>query len=100
MKKTKNIHNPHMIIAESAHAAYWKASEYFCIQLSVVPVDSQFLLHPSDVKKHLRSNTILVIYNWFSINFPSLPSQSRSIAHLNDLKLSRFADGVVYSSWY
>lgn len=61
MRKTRNIKSPHMIIAESAHAAYWKASEYFGIKLSVIPVDSDYLLSPLDLRKNLRSSTILVI---------------------------------------
>lgn len=62
MKKTKGIGNPHMVIAQSAHAAYWKAAEYFGIRLTVVPVDKNYQLNPKSVKRELTTSTILVLH--------------------------------------
>lgn len=49
-----------MIIGQSAHAAFWKASEYFNIELTVVPVDQNYQLSPKSIKKHIKNDTILV----------------------------------------
>ncbi|CAD6579590.1 MAG: hypothetical protein TREMPRED_002526 [Tremellales sp. Tagirdzhanova-0007] len=38
-RQTKSIISPEMVIPSSAHAAFWKASQYFGVKLHVVPVD-------------------------------------------------------------
>ena len=42
MRTTKGITRPEMIVAVSAHAAVYKAAEYFDITLRRVPVDAAF----------------------------------------------------------
>ncbi|GMH45681.1 hypothetical protein BSKO_13644 [Bryopsis sp. KO-2023] len=61
MKKRRGITQPHMIIAQSAHAAYWKAAEYFKIKISVLPVDKAYKMSPRSVKNNLGRNTVLVV---------------------------------------
>ncbi|KXZ51445.1 hypothetical protein GPECTOR_12g408 [Gonium pectorale] len=57
----RGITQPEMIIGVSAHAAYWKAAEYFKIKLHVVPVGRDFRLHASSVRRRLNRNTVLVV---------------------------------------
>jgi hypothetical protein len=38
------VRHPELVIAYSAHAAYYKAAEYFKMRLVVVPVDKQLRL--------------------------------------------------------
>ncbi|KAG2490349.1 hypothetical protein HYH03_011151 [Edaphochlamys debaryana] len=57
----KGIREPEMIIGVSAHAAYWKAAEYFRIKLHVVPVGADFRLSPAAVRRRMGPNTVLVV---------------------------------------
>ena len=40
MRATRGVRQPEIIIAKSAHAAYWKAAEYFKLKLVVVDVST------------------------------------------------------------
>lgn len=61
MAQKKGILWPEMIIAESAHAAFWKAAEYFRIKLHVLKVNKDYVLDANTVRKYLSSNTVLVV---------------------------------------
>ena len=62
MSARKGITHPEMIIADSAHAAYFKAAEYFCIRLIRVPVNSKdYRLYAKQVSRYINKNTILVV---------------------------------------
>lgn len=57
----RGITKPEILMATSAHAAYWKAADYFKIKTVVVPVASDYRLSASTVSKHITRNTILII---------------------------------------
>eukprot|EP00884_Botryococcus_braunii_P016941 jgi/Botrbrau1/3930/Bobra.0365s0006.1 len=61
MRWSKGIRQPQMIVAVSAHSAYFKAAEYFNIQLIKVAVGPDFRLSGKAVRRHLTKNTILVV---------------------------------------
>ena len=62
MAARRGVTQPEMIIAESAHAAYFKAAEYFGIRLIRLPVDKEHLkLSARQVARGIRRNTILVV---------------------------------------
>ncbi|KAG2454973.1 hypothetical protein HYH02_000799 [Chlamydomonas schloesseri] len=61
MAARRGVRQPEMIIGVSAHAAYWKAAEYFNIKLHVVPVGPDFRLRAADVRRRLNANTVLVV---------------------------------------
>ena len=61
MEQQKGILWPEMIIAESAHAAFWKAAEYFRIKLHVLKVNEDYILDAGTVRKYMNSNTVLVV---------------------------------------
>ncbi|KAJ9108577.1 hypothetical protein QFC19_002293 [Naganishia cerealis] len=68
-RATKGITRPEMIIPASAHAAFWKASDYFGIKLHVVPVHP--LSRKADVPRMSRAinpNTIMLVGS--APNFP------------------------------
>ena len=56
MRATRGIRKPEMIIANSAHAAFYKAAEYFCIKLIRVrsPSHSLGFFHPAPPKQDSR----------------------------------------------
>ncbi|KAJ9121418.1 hypothetical protein QFC24_004756 [Naganishia onofrii] len=68
-RATKGITRPEMIIPASAHAAFWKASDYFGIKLHVVPVNA--VSRKADVPRMARAinpNTIMLVGS--APNFP------------------------------
>ncbi|KAJ9108048.1 hypothetical protein QFC20_003617 [Naganishia adeliensis] len=68
-RATKGITTPEMIIPASAHAAFWKASDYFGIKLHVVPVHK--VSRKADVQRMARAinpNTIMLVGS--APNFP------------------------------
>ena len=60
MRATRGITQPEMIVAISAHAAVYKAAEYFDIHLVKVGVDDQFRMDVAAVRRAMNRNTILV----------------------------------------
>ncbi|GHJ90127.1 hypothetical protein NliqN6_6529 [Naganishia liquefaciens] len=68
-RATKGISRPEMIIPASAHAAFWKASDYFGIKIHVVPVHK--VSRKADVARMARAinpNTIMLVGS--APNFP------------------------------
>ncbi|GIL71395.1 hypothetical protein Vretimale_2730 [Volvox reticuliferus] len=61
MAERKGIREPEMIIGVSAHAAYWKAAEYFRIKLHVVPVGCDFRLSVANVRRYMNRNTAILV---------------------------------------
>mmetsp|Transcript_15689 Transcript_15689/g.43899 ORF Transcript_15689/g.43899 Transcript_15689/m.43899 type:complete len:682 (+) Transcript_15689:29-2074(+) len=62
MQMVKSTKRPEMVIAESAHPAYFKAASYFGLKLVKVPVDKKsFRLTATAVKGAITPDTILVI---------------------------------------
>lgn len=68
-KATKGIKYPEMIIPSSAHAAFWKASDYFGVRLHVIPVDKVTRkANVAAMKRAINPNTILLVGS--APNFP------------------------------
>ncbi|OCF45133.1 sphinganine-1-phosphate aldolase [Kwoniella heveanensis CBS 569] len=68
-KETKGVTRPEMVIPSSAHAAFWKASQYFKIKLHVIPVNR--VTRKADVKamkRAINANTIMIVGS--APNFP------------------------------
>ncbi|TXG56029.1 hypothetical protein EZV62_017342 [Acer yangbiense] len=61
MRDKKGITKPEMIIPESAHSAYDKASQYFNIKLWRVPVNKNYLADVKAIRRHINRNTILIV---------------------------------------
>ena len=60
MRATRHIRRPEMIVAVSAHAAVYKAAEYFNIRIVRVPVDKDFRMDADATARAIRKNTILI----------------------------------------
>nr|XP_031859585.1 uncharacterized protein CI109_005047 [Kwoniella shandongensis]KAA5526657.1 hypothetical protein CI109_005047 [Kwoniella shandongensis] len=68
-RETKNISHPEMVVPSSAHAAFWKASEYFKIKLHVIPIDQKTRkANVKAVKRAINPNTIMIVGS--APNFP------------------------------
>lgn len=68
-RHTKGIRHPEMVIPSSAHAAFWKAANYFKIKLHVIPVNE--VTRRADVKRMARAingDTIMIVGS--APNFP------------------------------
>eukprot|EP01025_Chloroclados_australasicus_P026219 TRINITY_DN2604_c0_g1_i1.p1 TRINITY_DN2604_c0_g1~~TRINITY_DN2604_c0_g1_i1.p1 ORF type:complete len:606 (-),score=52.21 TRINITY_DN2604_c0_g1_i1:512-2329(-) len=62
MRQHKGITQPELVVADSGHAAYHKAAQYFGITLVSVPVHPKtFKLTARDVQRHISRNTIMVV---------------------------------------
>lgn len=61
MRARKGISKPEILIARSAHAAYWKAADYFNMKLVVVPVGQDYRLHADTVRRYMTRNTAVVV---------------------------------------
>ena len=57
----RGIYEPEIIVAETAHAAFDKASQYFGINMVKVPVDSNFKMDLSRVKRAIGSKTVALV---------------------------------------
>lgn len=57
----RGVSRPEMVVANSAHAAYWKAAEYFNIRLVILPVGKDYRLSGERVRRALSRNTVLVV---------------------------------------
>mmetsp|Transcript_10547 Transcript_10547/g.25815 ORF Transcript_10547/g.25815 Transcript_10547/m.25815 type:complete len:574 (+) Transcript_10547:133-1854(+) len=60
MRATRGISKPEMIVCVSAHAAVYKAAEYFGIHLVRVGVDANYRMDVVAVRRALNRNTILI----------------------------------------
>ncbi|KAF5834927.1 pyridoxal phosphate-dependent transferase [Dunaliella salina] len=60
-RNKRGVRRPELIIARSAHAAYYKAAEYFKMRLITLPVDKDWRLSGETVKRALTSNTAAVV---------------------------------------
>lgn len=68
-RAVKGITRPEMIVPESAHAAFWKASDYFGIKLHPIPVDETTRQVRVDlVRRAINANTIMLVGS--APNFP------------------------------
>ncbi|WIA20475.1 hypothetical protein OEZ85_004880 [Tetradesmus obliquus] len=61
MAESRGITCPEMVVGPSAHAAYWKAAEYFNIKLVQAPLGKDFRLHGASVARCISRNTVLVV---------------------------------------
>lgn len=57
----KHIRKPEMIVAETAHVAWFKGAEYFGVKVHVVPVDGNYQIDIKKVRKLINHNTIMLL---------------------------------------
>ena len=60
-RQDRGIAHPRVVVAESAHAAFTKAADYFDVELVRVPVDSGFRADVAAMADACTDNTILVV---------------------------------------
>ncbi|CAL5221739.1 g3989 [Coccomyxa viridis] len=61
MRAKRGIRHPEMVVGQSAHAAFFKAAEYFKVKLVVVPVGKDFRVSAASVARAITRNTVLVV---------------------------------------
>ena len=60
-KETKGITNPEMVVPTTAHAAFDKASQYFGIKITRIPVGEDFRGDIAATKAAITDNTIVLV---------------------------------------
>ncbi len=60
-KSQRKVKKPEMIIPETAHVAWYKASEYFGVKIRQVPLDKDFVPDLKKLKKMINRNTIMIL---------------------------------------
>ena len=60
-KAVKGIRHPEMIVAETAHVAWFKGAEYFGVKVHTVPVDKDWKIDIRAVKRKINRNTVLLL---------------------------------------
>lgn len=60
-KDKRGVKKPEMIIPESAHVAWYKASEYFNVKIRKVPLDENFVPDLKQLKKMINRNTVMIL---------------------------------------
>lgn len=97
-KKTKGITKPHAIFSETAHAAFYKACEFFDIETTVLTIDPVTkTVSPDQYRNAITSNTICMIGSAPSVaygNFDPLKALDE-IAGEHDIGF--FVDGCMGS---
>jgi len=57
----RRVRRPEMIIAESAHVAWFKASEYFGVKIRLVPLLDDFSPDLKKLKRMINRNTVMIL---------------------------------------
>lgn len=60
-RERKGIARPEAILPATAHAAFWKAAQYFGIELVPVPVDAEFKADVAAVRAAITPNTAVIV---------------------------------------
>ena len=60
-KKNKHTKNPLMLLAETAHPAFCKAADTIEFNYKLIKVDPNFQLDIEDLKKHVSTDTVLIV---------------------------------------
>ena len=60
-KKEKGIRRPEIIVAETAHVAWFKGAEYFGVKVHTVPVDKDWKIDIRAVRRKINRNTCMLL---------------------------------------
>ncbi len=60
-KDKRRVTKPEMIIPESAHVAWYKASEYFGVKIRIVPLKEDLTPDLKKMKKLINRNTVMIL---------------------------------------
>ncbi len=60
-KKKRRVNKPEMIIAETAHVAWYKASEYFGVKIRQVPLDDNLVPNLKKLRSMINRNTVMIL---------------------------------------
>jgi len=60
-KDKRRVKKPEMIIPETAHVAWYKASEYFNVKIRQVPLDENLVPDLKKLKKMINRNTVMIL---------------------------------------
>ncbi len=60
-KAVKGIRSPEIIVAETAHVAWYKGAEYFGVKVHTVPVGKDWKIDINAVKRKINRNTVMLL---------------------------------------
>lgn len=97
-RQKKGITKPHVIMSETAHAAFYKACEFFDIETTVLIIDPvTFTVSPEQYRKAITKNTICLVGSAPSVaygNFDPLLALDQLAAEYD---IGFFCDGCMGS---
>ncbi len=67
-REVKGIRQPELVVPVSAHAAFYKAGQYFNIEVKTVPLDGDFRVDLNAVEAAISPTTIALVGS--AVNFP------------------------------
>lgn len=59
--RAKGIRRANIVVPVSAHAAFWKAANYFDMDLIEAPLDSNFQVDVAKLERLINSNTVAIV---------------------------------------
>lgn len=60
-KAKRRVKKPEMILPETAHVAWYKASEYFGVKIRSVPLDQNLVPDLKKLKRMINRNTVMIL---------------------------------------
>lgn len=57
----RRVKRPEMILSETAHVAWFKASEYFGVKIRLVPLKDDFTLDLKKLRRMVNRNTVMIL---------------------------------------
>ena len=57
----RRVKRPEMIMSETAHVAWFKASEYFGVKIRLVPLKDDFTLDLKKLRRMVNRNTVMIL---------------------------------------
>ena len=57
----RGVKKPEMILSETAHVAWFKASEYFGVKVRLVPLKDDYTLDLKKLRKRINRNTVMIL---------------------------------------
>lgn len=60
-RETRGVKKPEMVISQTAHVAWFKASEYFNVKIRLVPLKDDFTPDLKKLKKMINRNTVMIL---------------------------------------
>ncbi|WP_432816614.1 pyridoxal phosphate-dependent decarboxylase family protein [Sulfitobacter sp. JB4-11] len=94
-RKRRKVRRPNMILPETAHVAWFKASEYFGVKVRLLPIGTDHTPDLSKLPKLINSNTVMVLGSAPEYPFGQIDPIEKMAATAQDHKVPLHVDACV-----